>query len=36
MSELELPKNTVLLGEREYATAIDVVIAKAEEQLLFF
>ena len=36
MSELELPQNTVLLGEREYATAIDVVITEAQEQLLFF
>ena len=36
MKELELPQNTVLLGEREYATAIDVVITEAQEQLLFF
>ena len=36
MNELELPQNTVLLGEREYATAIDVVITQAQEQLLFF
>ncbi len=36
MSELELPQNTILLGEREYANALDIVIATAQRQLLIF
>lgn len=36
MSDLELPQSTILLGEREYAKAIDVVIAEAQERLLIF
>lgn len=36
MSQLELPQNTILLGEHEYAAALDIVIATAERQLLIF
>lgn len=36
MSQLELPQNTILLGEHEYATALDIVIATADRQLLIF
>ena len=36
MSELELPQNTIFLGEHEYAAALDTVIAEAQEQSLIF
>ena len=36
MSQLELSQNSILLGEYEYASALDIVIAKAEQQLLIF
>jgi len=36
MSEMQLEQNTILLGEREYAIAVDNVIAAAEQQLLIF
>jgi hypothetical protein len=36
MSQLDLPQNTILLGEHEYAEALDIVIATAERQLLIF
>lgn len=36
MSELELPQNTILVGEREYAMSLNIVIAAARSQLLIF
>ena len=36
MSQLELSQNSILLGEHEYASALYIVIAKAEQQLLIF
>lgn len=36
MSQLELPQNTILLGEQAYATALDMVISAAQRQLLMF
>ncbi len=36
MSQLELAQNTILQGEHEYAAALDIVIATAEQQLLIF
>lgn len=36
MSQLELSQNSILLGEHEYASTLDIVIAKAEQQLLIF
>jgi hypothetical protein len=36
MAQLELSQNTILLGEHEYAEALDRVIAAAERQLLIF
>jgi hypothetical protein len=36
MTTLKLVENTIILGEREYAVAIDTVIAQAEQKLLIF
>lgn len=36
MSETELKPNTIILGERNYEAALDIVIAHAESELLIF
>jgi hypothetical protein len=36
MSEVELKPNTIILGERNYETALDIVIASAQDELLIF
>jgi hypothetical protein len=36
MSENELEPNTIILGERNYEAALDIVIAHAESELLIF
>ena len=36
MSETEVKPNEVILGERNYAAALDLVIARAENELLIF
>ncbi len=36
MSEIKLAQDSIILGEHEYATALDIVIASAEQQLLIF
>lgn len=36
MSETELTPNTIILGERNYEAALDIVIAQAENELLIF
>ena len=36
MSETELAPNTIILGERNYEAALDLVIAQAENELLIF
>lgn len=36
MSESELAPNTIILGERNYEAALDLVIAQAENELLIF
>ena len=36
MSEIELTENSVLLGEREYIMALDLVIAAAQQTLCIF
>ena len=36
MSKAELKPNTIILGERNYAAALDLVIARAENKLLIF
>lgn len=36
MSETELEPNTIILGERNYEAALDIVIARAESELLIF
>jgi hypothetical protein len=36
MSETELDPNTIILGERNYEAALDIVIAHAESELLIF
>ncbi|MFW5432579.1 MAG: hypothetical protein ACKE5Q_07310 [Methylophilaceae bacterium] len=36
MSESELIPNSIILGEREYTGALDLVIAEAQQQLLIF
>ena len=36
MSESELAPNTIILGERNYEAALDIVIAAAENELLIF
>lgn len=36
MSEIELTENSVLLGEREYIMALDLVIASAQKTLCIF
>lgn len=36
MSEAELKPNTVILGERNYSAALDLVIAAAQNELLIF
>lgn len=36
MSDAELKPNTIFLGERDYQTALDLVIARAENELLIF
>lgn len=36
MNESELTQDSVILGEREYITALDVVISTAQQQLLIF
>jgi hypothetical protein len=36
MSEIKLAQDSIILGEQEYATALDIVIASAEQQLLIF
>jgi hypothetical protein len=36
MSETELAPNTIILGERNYEAALDIVIAHAENELLIF
>lgn len=36
MSESELIPDSIILGEREYAKALDLVIAEAEQKLLIF
>jgi len=36
MSEIELIPNSIILGERAYASALDLVIAEAEQKLFIF
>lgn len=36
MNQLELQQDSILLGEHEYAMAMDIVIAAAHQQLLIF
>ena len=36
MTKSELAPNTIILGERNYATALDIVIASAQLELLIF
>lgn len=36
MSKKKLKPNSIILGEHEYTTALDIVIAEAEEKLLIF
>lgn len=36
MSKTELKPNTIILGERNYVAALDIVIAQAENELLIF
>lgn len=36
MSEFHLEQNTIILGEQEYAAALDIIIAQAQQQLLIF
>jgi hypothetical protein len=36
MSEIELKPDTIILGERNYEAALDLVIAQAENELLVF
>ena len=36
MSETELKPNSIILGERNYAEALDMVIASAKRELLIF
>ncbi len=36
MNEIELTPNTIILGERNYQAALDIVIAHAENELLIF
>ncbi len=36
MSETELAPDTIILGERNYVAALDIVIANAENELLIF
>jgi hypothetical protein len=36
MSEAELTPNTIILGERNYEAALDIVLAQAENELLIF
>ena len=36
MSELNLAQDSIIIGEQEYAAALDIVIAEAKEQLLIF
>jgi hypothetical protein len=36
MNELELTPNTIIIGEKEYTAALDLIIARAENDLLIF
>lgn len=36
MTEIKLKQNTIIIGELEYITALDIVITQAKQQLLIF